>query len=178
MALHTSTSRRSRGRSWHLAVRLAGAPLLPTAPVRQQYFDADLRGGWRSHIVGNDIGIRGVGIDAIRRDNHRGEFGIETFSGTVIMFVLQFTKTTMLSFEDIRVVDDVRACSARSRRRPASSDRARHLGAGPPRLSRPIARAPWDRTCRDGGRSAVNYTCIYMEFLAVVDDGKISYNGS
>ena len=36
----------------------------------------------------------------------------------------------------------VRACAARSRRRPASSDRARYLGAGPPRPSRPIARAP------------------------------------
>ena len=44
---------------------------------------------------------------------------------------------------------DVRACAARSRRRPASSDRARHLGVGPPRLSRPIARAPWDRTWRE-----------------------------
>ena len=56
-------------------------------------------------MVGRDIGIRGVEIDVVRRDNHRGEFGIETFSGTVIMFVLQFTKTTMLSFEDVRVVD-------------------------------------------------------------------------
>ena len=28
-----------------------------------------------------------------------------------------------------------RACAAHSRRKPASSDRARHLGAGPPRLS-------------------------------------------
>ena len=37
-------------------------------------------------------------------------------------------------------------------REPASSDRARHLGTGPPRPSRPIARAPWDRTWRDGGR--------------------------
>ena len=45
-----------------------------------------------------------------------------------------------------------RACAAHSRRKPASSDRARHLGTGPPRPSRPIARAPWDRTWRDGGR--------------------------
>ena len=63
------------------------------------------RDGWRSHIAGRDIGIRGIGIDVVRRDNHRGEFGIETFAGAVIMFVLQFTKTTMLSFEDVRVVD-------------------------------------------------------------------------
>ena len=45
-----------------------------------------------------------------------------------------------------------RACASHSRRKPASSDRARPLGTGPPRPSRPIARAPWDRTWRDGGR--------------------------
>jgi hypothetical protein len=47
----------------------------------------------------------------------------------------------------------VRRCAARSsRRRPASSDRGRLRRAGPPRPIRPIARAPWDRTWRDGGR--------------------------
>ena len=45
----------------------------------------------------------------------------------------------------------VRACAARNRTRPASSDRARQLGAGPPHPSRPIARAPWDRTWMEGG---------------------------
>ena len=51
-----------------------------------------------------------------------------------------------------RAHDVRRACAPHSRRTPASSDRARPLGTGPPRPSRPIARAPWDRTWRDGGR--------------------------
>ena len=63
------------------------------------------RGGWRRHIVGSYIGSRGVGIDVVGRDNNRGEFGIETFAGTVTLFVLQFTKTAMFSLEDVRVVD-------------------------------------------------------------------------
>jgi hypothetical protein len=45
---------------------------------------------------------------------------------------------------------------ARSRRRrPASSDRGRRRRAGPSRPIRPTARAPWDRTWREEGRSAV-----------------------
>ena len=83
-----------------------------TAPATRDITDVDHawcrcgdRDGWRIHIVGRDVGIRGIGIDVVRRDNYRGEFGIETFVSTVIMFVLQFTKTTMLSFEDVRVVD-------------------------------------------------------------------------
>ena len=63
------------------------------------------RGGWRRHIVRSYIGIRGVGTDVVGRDNNRGEFGIETFAGTVTLFVLQLTKTAMFSFEDARVVD-------------------------------------------------------------------------
>ena len=46
------------------------------------------RDGWRRHIVGSDIGIRGIGIDAVGRDNNRGEFGTETFTGAVTLFVL------------------------------------------------------------------------------------------
>ena len=54
----------------------------------------------------------------------------------------------------------VRACAARSRRRPASSDRARLLGAGPPRPIRPIVRAPLDRTWREGGEERRHFTSI------------------
>ena len=58
------------------------------------------RNGWCRHVFGSDIGSRGVGIDVVGRDNNRGEFGIETFAGTVTLFVLHVTKTAMFSFED------------------------------------------------------------------------------
>ena len=48
---------------------------------------------------------------------------------------------------------------ARSRRRrPASSDRGRRRRAGPPRPIRPTARAPWDRTWREGGEERRHFT--------------------
>ena len=48
-----------------------------------------------------------------------------------------------------------------------SSLQVHRPGAGPPRLSRPVARAPWHRTWREGGawrRSAVN--CDHHSFIA------------
>ena len=85
---------------------------LGTAPATWGIADMDHswcrcgdRDDWRRHIVGSDIGIRGVGIDVVGRDTNRGEFGIELFTGTVTLFVLQFKKTAMFSLEDVRVVD-------------------------------------------------------------------------
>ena len=135
----------TRARLSRAARRLEHNPQRPTRPARHPRLRSSLRAWLRACVVMRNAGRatarRAVaahpdGPSASHARMTRREGGSEGHRSP--------HPTTP------RACTRARACAAHSRRKPDSSDRARPLGTGPPRPSRPIPGAPWDRTWRGG----------------------------